>query len=183
MAQPTADQVLSLALAEGLTLNPDFAIVVLRTLPGKIDAFDDWICILWRDHDHWEIRSWACTSDPGLYWLKNPGRVAGTAILIPGQHEFVIGEHRGVYACLTQAQPLATWRDGDRDAAIRYGGPIYRDSQGIHVHHAGTNSQTVDKWSAGCIVIASLVDWNAFWLFITASTLKQFTVTLLCNGG
>ena len=176
---PTADQVLSLALAVNLRLDPRFAIVVLRTVPGHVDVFDDWVCILWQDGAHWEIRSWPATADPGLYWLKNPGRVEGTAILCPGQHEFVLGEHKGVYPCLAQAKPLATWRDNDKDATLRYGGPIYRDSQGIQVHHAGTASTAVDKWSAGCIVIAAMADWDAFWRFIVASKYSKFTVTLL----
>lgn len=175
----TADQVLSLALAVNLKLDPAFSVVVLRRLPGKVNTFDDLLCILWKDGSHWEIRSWACTADPGLYWLQNPGRVDGTAILCPGQHEFFIGEHKGAYPCLAQAKPLATWRDNDRDPNLRYGGPIHHNSQGIQVHHAGTASTAVDKWSAGCIVVAALTDWEKFWRFITASKYDKFVVTLL----
>tara|TARA_R110000868_G_scaffold255275_6_gene511892 strand:- start:239 stop:790 length:552 start_codon:yes stop_codon:yes gene_type:complete len=176
---PTADQVLSLALQANLKLDPTFAIVVLRKMPGKVNTFDDLLCILWRDGDRWEIRGWACTADPGLYWLKNPGRIAGTAILIPGQHPFVLGEHKGQYPCLAQAAPLATWRDNDRDDALRYGGQIYRDSEGIQIHHAGTASAVVDRWSAGCIVVANMADWQKFWKFILAAKRSQFMVTLL----
>lgn len=176
---PSVDQILSLALQAGHLLDPNFAIVVVRTLPGVPNAFDDRLCVLWRDGGQWQMRAWPCTADPGRYWLQNPGRVSGTAILCPGQHGMVLGEHKGAYPCLTQAAPLATWRDNDRDGCPRYGGPIYRDSEGIQIHHAGVASTAVDKWSAGCIVVAAQADWDKFWRFIAATKWRSFVVTLL----
>lgn len=176
---PTTDQVLDLINQVGLEIDPTFAVVVLRRLPGKVDVFDDWLCILWRDGARWEIRAWACTADPGLYWLHNPGKVEGTAILVPGQHLMTLGEHKGQYPCLVQAEALAVWRDGDRDNALRYGGRIYRDSIGIQIHHAGAFSTIVDRWSAGCIVVAALTDWTKFWKFIQSANRSTFPVTLL----
>lgn len=33
---------------------------------------------------------------------------------------------------------------------------------GINIHHAGADSQQIDKWSAGCQVFKRLEDFNIF---------------------
>jgi hypothetical protein len=137
-------------------LAPNLNIVGLRAKPGTPNKFDDLICFLWQERGAWHLESWAATTDPGTYWLQNPMRTDGTAILIPGQYRgcWQMGLHKGQYPALVQAKPdsFAVWRGKE-------GSAIYRDAGGINLHHAGEASTNVDKWSAGCQVFARTADY------------------------
>lgn len=145
------------------TGNYNLNIVGLRTLPGIPNTFDDTLCIFYKVNGEWNFHSYAMTTDPGFYWLKYPMRVDGTAVLMPGQYRscWKIGLHQGKYKALVQnGSPFKVWRDKDRDGYVDYSGPVYTDVQGLNFHHAGTDSQVVEKWSAGCQVLKRLPAWN-----------------------
>lgn len=165
------------------TKNLSINIVAVRTLPGTPNKFDDWVCVFWQENSKWVFKAFEATTDPGRYWLLNPGRVNGTAILYPGQYlsSHKIGLHTG-YRALTQAKQLKVYRDNDKDLVIDYGGTIHTDVAGLNIHHAGTNSTLVEKWSAGCIVLAQISDWKEFEsIFMRSSEIygDTFSLTLL----
>ena len=168
---PTREQVVELLQAHKYPIftggkSPNITLVLLRTLPGKPDSYDDHLCVLWDD----KMEVFACTADPGRFYLQNPTRVAGTAILAHPQHikaGFQLGSHKGLYPCLTQTRSLPVWRDNNKDGVAEYGGKLYIDSQGIQIHMGGKGS-TVGKYSAGCIALA-LEGWPRFIQIATQS--------------
>ena len=185
MTTPTPDLLISL-LRDRLGRSPfpynpskggiNLNLIGLRSLPGAVERFDDWICALWQDATGaWQVLAVRGTTDPGLYWLRSPGRAAGTAVLIHDRFYpsiWRVGRHKGQYPALTQnpdRSPPPVWRDGDKDGAVRYGGAEHLDAGGINLHHAGTSSTVVDQWSAGCQVVAALADWDRLWSLIERS--------------
>jgi hypothetical protein len=158
----------------------------VRTPNGTVNAFDDWLHLVYKDdRDQWIDLAFPCTTDPGLYWLKNPMRRSGTAVLKAGQYRgsHAIGQHRGRYTALVQRKPVTVWRDNDRSATIDLvPGSEITGLYGINIHHAGHDSHRVDKWSAGCTVIGNLADWNVFMAVIRRSADlygDRFTYTLI----
>lgn len=161
-------------------------IVGVRTPPSIVNGFDDWFHLIYKDErDQWVDLAFSCTTDPGLYWLKNPGRTAGTAILKPGQYRgsHVIGQHRGRYTALVQSRPVTVYRDRNRDAVLDMDASTEQEGiYGINIHHAGHDSHRVDKWSAGCTVLGNLADWNIAMAVIRRSAEiygDRFTYTLI----
>ena len=142
----------------------DMNIIGVRSKDKQPNKFDDFICVLYLDEFNNEImKIYLATTDPGLYWLQNPGNTKGTAILKPGQYlsGWKVGLHRGEYRALVQNKPMTVYRDYNRDVFF----DIIPGSEetgifGINLHHAGEDSQIVDKWSAGCQVFKKLNDFN-----------------------
>lgn len=161
-------------------------LVAVRSIPGEVNRFDDELHVIFRDHrDQWVDISFACTTDPGLYWMKNPGRRAGTAILKPGQYRgsHRIGQHRGRYTALVQARDVVVYRDRNRDSEHNFTpGTEQKGIFGINIHHAGHDSHRVDRWSAGCTVLANLAEWEIFMSLVRRSAElygDRFTFTLI----
>jgi len=166
----------------------DLNIVGLRTMPGVVNMFDDYICVFYKLQEVWQFHCWHATTDPGFYWLGQPGVKAGTAILQPGQYKtcWGLGIHSGDYEALTQSTGnggFRVWRDNNLDRQLDYTGPAYLDVTGLNLHHAGVWSTQVDKWSAACQVIQRLGDWEeALRLFkkqISAGKGTKFSYTLM----
>lgn len=160
-------------------------IVGLRAVPGQPNAFDDRLCLLYRTTGHgWILETFAATTDPGRYYLRAPMNVRGTAIVCPGQYRgsHAIGTHKG-YPALQQVGPLKVWRDANRNEVLDMAGPTHDAvGAGLNIHHAGPASTTVDRWSAGCQVIARLDDWRRFWTVVQAAAKvwgPRFSYTLL----
>jgi hypothetical protein len=174
---------LGYAVFEGeLNLN----LVGIRRRNGKPDAFDDRLSAIYQDQGSWIERSWPGTTDPGLYWLKNPMNVEGTAVLIPGQYRgaWLVGAHQGRYEALVQNRPVRVWRDGNMDGVIDKDRQVDEGIFGINIHraHDAHPSPIVHKWSAGCQVFQNPVDFSEFMLLVNKSALKygrRFTYTLL----
>lgn len=160
-------------------------LIGLRKIPGQSNKFDDLYTISYKIKGEWQFKVFPFTSDPGIYWLQNPSRSEGAAVLCPGQYRgcWHVGVHKGEYPALVQwKSPFKVWRDKDKDGKVEYGGQIYTDSAGINNHHAGDLSVDVNKWSAGCQVFANLKDWNEFWSLVTTAASVwgfSFTYTLL----
>ena len=148
------------------TGNYNLNLAGLRSMPGRADEFDDILMCFYKVTGVWVCHAWPVTTDPGLYYLKNPTRVDGTAILCPGQYRgcWTFGLHKQTYEALVQGSytGFKVWRDRDKDGQPDYSGDMYNDVQGLNCHKAGSDSPLVDKWSAGCQVFKRTKDFEAF---------------------
>lgn len=173
--------------------NYDVNIVGIRnaSTEGKVtNRFDDCISISYKDENgKWHFYCFDATTDPGSHWEKNLLNKDGVAILKEGQYRgsHMIGLHQGKYEALKQKKPLKIYRDKDKDGVydlieenIKEG--IY----GINIHRAtakeNSKSTQVDKWSAGCQVIASSSDFKLFMEIVNKAAKiwgNSFTYTLI----
>ena len=65
----------------------DLNLFGIRSNNVESNTFDDLLGCIYRDEQlAFQLEVWPATTDPGLYWLQNPSRVEGTAILVPGQY-------------------------------------------------------------------------------------------------
>jgi len=142
-------------------------IVGIRSADMTPNVFNDRLLVFWKDVDlssPFKEKVWKITTDPGLYWLKNPSNVKGTAILFPGQYEdvYAIDLHNKKYPALCQRLgDVKVYRDSNKDN--RYDPDKTEIGRfGINIHKAGSNSSQVDKWSAGCQVFQKEKDFNDF---------------------
>lgn len=152
--------------ASGRRRNYDLNIFGVRTKNVTAGAFDDWVGVFWMnwDSDCWEFHIWNATTDPGVYWLEKPLNVGGTAILVEGQYRssYQIGLHRNRYEALVQCRPVKVYRDNDKDQILdMMPDSIQCGLFGINLHRASADHRCikVDKWSAGCQVIADPGDF------------------------
>ena len=171
----------------------DVNIIGIRNSKTKnrvTNAFDDKITISYKDfNNEWHYHEYDCTTDPGTHWVENLLNSDGVAILKPGQYRgsHKIGLHQGKYEALRQQKPLKVYRDGDLDNEYDLLEENVKEGlYGINIHRAtartGGKSSRVDKWSAGCQVIAANDDFNEFMdICRKASNIwgNSFTYTLI----
>ena len=161
-----------------------------KTKKRVTNAFDDTITISYKDfNNEWHYHEYDCTTDPGTHWVENLLNSDGVAILKPGQYRgsHKIGLHQGKYEALRQQKPLKVYRDGDMDNEYDLLEENVKEGiYGINIHRAtaraGGKSSRVDKWSAGCQVIAANDDFNEFMdICRKASNIwgNSFTYTLI----
>ena len=134
-------------------------IVGIRRNNPVPNRFDDWLTLSFFNGREWKYFEWAATTDPGLYWLQNPSRVEGTAILKPGQSVncWQLGLHQGKYEALVQRGPMTVLRDRNKDVVLDFDTPYEQTGLfGINCHRANETRESVqvDRWSAGCQVVA-----------------------------
>jgi len=155
-------------------------IIGVRSAQTGANSFDDEIHLVWKSNG-WQHNTYPCTCDPGTYWLENPTNVEGTAILMPGQYPVYKWDlHRGKYETLCQrAGTVKVWRDADKDNVLDHEGDPNEGWFGINIHHAGTDSTRVDKWSAGCQVFKRLADWEEAVRIWKGTGAETFTYTLI----
>ena len=134
----------------------------IRSPNREANSFDDMMGCAYVDDDGlWKMHYWPATCDPGTYWLDNPSRVDGTAILVPGQYEsWEIGTHRTYEALVQKAGQVKVYRDDSGDNRLDMDeNKIFDGYFGINLHAStrreGGESTRVDKWSAGCQVHAT----------------------------
>lgn len=162
-------------------------IIGVRNSESRANRFDDMMLIVYRNgRKNWEVRSYQITTDPGLYWLKKPFYVAGTAILVPDQYRsaYNISKHRGKYDALCQRlAKVKVYRDPDKDEILECDPEsIVEGKFGINIHKAGKNSTQVDRWSAGCQVFSRESEFNDFMKLMRKSADlygNSFTYTLI----
>lgn len=162
-------------------------IIGIRNKNEIANSFDDTLCLIYRDDSlTLQLFSFPVTTDPGLYWLKNPLNVNGTAILVPGQYKgsHQVGMHKGQYEALVQKAPLKVWRDANKDGVLNFSGIQHEGIFGINIHRSNpqTESQSVEKWSAGCTVFKKVADFDFFMSICHKSKNlygNSFTYTLL----
>lgn len=143
-------------------------IVGLRSRSTIPNSFDDELHVFYTKPDgSWNYHIYPATTDPGTYWLNNPGYEDGTAILAQGQYvdAYAIGLHKGLYEALVQIKPVTVIRDYDRNAVLDfYNGLKQTGNFGINIHRAESKGSTrfIGKYSAGCQVFQNAVDFNEF---------------------
>ena len=133
------------------------------------NKFDDKITISYKVDSEWKFHCYDCTTDPGRYWVENIMRKEGVAALKEGQYRrsHKIRLHAGKYPALGQQNPVTVYRDANKDGCYDLSDDNTQTGlYGINIHRAtareGKKSTKVDKWSAGCQVIAANKDWKEF---------------------
>ena len=137
---------------------------------GRVtNAFDDKITISYKIEGEWQYHEFNCTTDPGSHWVDHPMLEKGVAILKPGQYRgsHKLRLHQGKYLALGQKKDVTVYRDGNLDGKYDFNEDNTDTGLfGINIHRAtarkGGKSTRVDKWSAGCQVIADNDDWHEF---------------------
>jgi hypothetical protein len=171
-------------------------IIGIRNINNIPNAFDDLIIVVYKDANKKErLLQFQATTDPGLFWLQNPLNVDGTLILVPGQYSncYQLGIHgrsgKDPYKALEQVGSMTYVRDADRDKILDF--QLINDSTKIvhgifktNIHRANENYESVqvDKWSAGCQVIADPVDFATLMNLCDKSAElygNKFTYTLI----
>lgn len=165
----------------------DLNIVGVRSLSERPDSFDDILLVFYSNTEGQQVyMTFPITSDPGLYYLKRPMNVNGTAIMMEGQYRgaYMLGRHKG-YRALRQVAPIDFVRDHDRDGKLDFNGArTERGIIGANIHRASPtgSSERVGRWSAGCQVFKSYLDFEVFILICEKAARywsDRFTYTLL----
>lgn len=167
--------------------NGGLNLVGIRVGLSATNKFDDTF-VVFRAGTHgsvWAADYFPCTTDAGYHHLEH-GLTKGTAILAPGQYvdAYGLGKHQGKYDALVQVGPVTVYRDRNKDHELDYANPD-TGLFGINIHRANPNttSKQVDKWSAGCTVIASPADFEHLMTLvrehIAAGYGKRFSYALL----
>ena len=173
--------------------NYDVNIVGVRNAEteGKVtNRFDDCVTLSYKDENgEWNFHCFDATTDPGSHWEKNLLNKDGVAILKEGQYRgsHMIGLHQGKYEALRQKKPLKVYRDNDKDGVYDFiEENVHEGIYGINIHRAtsreGGKSVQVDKWSAGCQVIAANADFKLFMEVVNKAAKvwgNSFTYTLI----
>lgn len=157
----------------------------IRTADNGANRFNDIVGVMYREDGRWVCFQFPATTDPGTYWRENPMNVRGTAILRPGQYRgsHKIGKHKK-YLALKQRRPVNVYRDNNKDKRMDFGVGSETGMFGINIHRASSSraSTRVNKWSAGCQVIADPAHFNFFMSIARKSKPiwgNVFTYTLL----
>jgi len=166
-------------------------IIAIRNKDAVANTFNDLLLIFYyHSNGTPQIYYWPCTTDAGLYYRLNPANVEGTAIIAPGQNlkVYKIGKHKG-YEAMEQVAPINYIRDNNKNKILDWftnlvGLKYVKEIAKTNIHHAGVDSIQVDKWSAGCIVLKKIADFNTFMAIIRESVFiykneNLFDLTLL----
>ena len=138
---------------------------------GRVtNAFDDTLTISYKIDGEWQFHCFQCTTDPGSAYMDNPIlENTGCAILKPNQYRgsHKLRLHAGKYLALGQKKEVTVYRDNNRDNNYDLDeSKTDTGLFGINIHRvtgrSGGKSTRVDKWSAGCQVIADNDDWHQF---------------------
>ena len=167
-------------------------IIGVRSASNIPNSFDDTLYLVFKDGcGDWVELCFKITTDPGKYWLENPMRVEGAAILVEGQYRsaYRIDKHRGKYDALCQREAkVKVYRDGNKDLILDHDiENISSGYFGINIHKASATraSTEVNKWSAGCQVFSNPDDFELFMSICRISAEKysnKFTYTLIEEG-
>lgn len=173
---PTREQVEATIKAKGYKWfeNGDYNLNIVGvrnsdTLNEVTNKFDDCMTLSYKVNGEWQYHCFDCTTDPGKHWVENILKESGVAILKPNQYRgsHKIGLHQGKYEALRQQKPVQVYRDNNLDNCYDLiEENIEQGIFGINIHRAtkyeGRKSTQIDKWSAGCQVIAANDDFKLF---------------------
>ena len=156
----------------------------VRNIDAEGNTFDDCVGLFYKDlKNQWVLKQYVATTDPGLFYRLNPITREGTAIMVPGQYIncYKVGLHKG-YPALEQCGNMKYVRDNNKNKVLDFlykvvGYKFVVGNIKSNIHHAGTDSKQVDKWSAACQVIAKLTDFKDF-LSTVQMTVKTTQVNL-----
>ena len=176
MNRPTRQQIETAVKAKGYKWfeNGDYNLNIVgvrnaETLNEVTNKFDDHLTLSYKVDGEWNYHCFDCTTDPGKHWVENVLSEKGVAILKEDQYRgsHKIRLHQGKYEALGQQKPVTVYRDNNKDGTY----DLNEDNTqtglfGINIHRAtkweGKKSTQIDKWSAGCQVIAANDDFRLF---------------------
>jgi len=186
MIRPTVEQLTKTMtrLGHKVFTGGELNLVGIRKGSQVSNRFDDTFCLMACEDGQWLTAYWPMTTAPGWPHLEN-GPAKGTAVLKEGQYlgAYKIGLHQGQYPALVQAGPVTVYRDRNGDHNLDLENPE-TGYFGINIHRAGgaRPSVQVDRWSAGCQVLADPLDF-ALLMALARESLKVknylFTYTLI----
>lgn len=167
MTYYTAPQIRAAMIAKGYKVfqgKPyDLNIFGIRSKDEKSNRFNDIVGVMYLHDKKWLCYQFPATTDPGLFYRENPINVDGTAILKPGQYRgsHKVGLHKG-YVALQQQRPVTVYRDSDKNSELDFEAPTQDGVFGINIHRASHRraSSQVDRWSAGCQVLADPIHFD-----------------------
>jgi hypothetical protein len=176
MNRPTRQQIETAVKAKGYKWfeNGDYNLNIVGVRNGETgtkvtNKFDDFLTLSYKVDGEWNYHCFDATTDPGKHWVENIMREEGVAILKENQYRgsHKIGLHQGKYEALRQQKPVQVYRDNDLDGSYDLlEENIQEGIFGINIHRAtkweGKKSTQIDKWSAGCQVIAANDDFRLF---------------------
>jgi len=176
MNRPTRQQIKTAVKAKGYKWfeNGDYNLNIVGVRNGETgtevtNKFDDFLTLSYKVNGEWNYHCFDATTDPGKHWVENVMREEGVAILKENQYRgsHKIGLHQGKYEALRQQKPVQVYRDNDLDGNYDLlEENIQEGIFGINIHRAtkweGKKSTQIDKWSAGCQVIAANDDFRLF---------------------
>ena len=168
----------------------DMNIVAERSKERKAGKFDDRIFLIYKCQGQWRQHMWACTTDPGTYYLKTASKEwhdKGTAITAPGQYpaSHQIGTHK-TYEAMVQVGKMKCFRDKTMDETLDMDPETIEEgrfSLNIHRSSATKISKSNWKYSAGCCVFSDPAGFAEFMRLchkqIRQRGWKTFTFTLI----
>ena len=176
MNRPTRQQIETAVKAKGYKWfeNGDYNLNIVgvrnaETLNEVTNKFDDHLTLSYKVDGEWNYHCFDATTDPGKHWVDNVLNEAGVAILKENQYRgsHKIGLHQGKYEALRQQKPVQVYRDNNLDDCYDMDeSTLQKGIFGINIHRAtkweGKKSTQIDKWSAGCQVIAANDDFRLF---------------------
>lgn len=169
--------------------NYNLNLVGVRSVDAAANTFNDLFCVAFADALGPKLFAFACSTDPGLFYRGNPLNLRGTAVVKPGQYPglWKTGMHQGKYSALVQAGPITVYRDGNRDGVVDADGIEDTGFFGINCHRAAASgpSHQVDKWSAGCQVLAQPLDFMLLMALVRQAAIRygdRHTYTLITEG-
>ena len=174
---PTPAQLAHAFAHHGYLVPTGLHLVALRNAHGKLDAFDDMLCVM--QGATFLAHACRCTTDPGKPYRQKPMNADGCAVWAVGQvvDGLTLGKHKGEYACLVPAKAIPVLRyTSETDTT---GDPGSSWSTQVHRASASHESGVVGSWSAGCIVVANPLDFATVMGFVHTSGQERFTVTLI----
>ena len=184
----TAEAVVAVMSNMGYPVHEDgqINIVGIRSRATVANEFDDVMYFVWREDGAWCHKAYRITTDPGTFWLENPMRHEGTAIVAEGNYPgaYRWGLHRGSYTTLVQrGARIKVYRDSNKDQVLdTVDASIIEGYFGCNIHKAGADSIRVDKWSAGCQVFAKEAEWREAMALCRSTGAESFDYTLLLEA-
>lgn len=155
--------------------NYNLNLIGVRTRDRHSNTFNDILIVAYRNLGIGTINVFPITTDPGVYFREHPLNIRGTAILAQGHHSklWTLGKHQGKYDALVQINNCVVYRDNNMDQVLDMCPTMADDGlHGINLHKAGHVSSQVDRWSAGCQVMAKQDDYDILMAIIKRSHTK-----------
>lgn len=152
---------------------------IRNTSNSTEDLYNDFIGIITND----QIHIYKGTTDPGVFYTKNPLNKKGAAHLCLGYHKniWIIGKHANKYDALVQrGGKVKIWRDANKDFENN-DNIIENGFFGINCHH-GYSTNSIGKMSAGCQVIQDKNEFKEFLSLCKQSNKKKFSYFLFLKS-
>lgn len=144
-------------------------IISIRTTLSVPDIFNDILCLVYFKDGKEVLKTYAITTEPGVYYQKKLLNPNGCAIIALGQYvdAYSIGFHQGKtdHKCLRQTGKINVIRDKDLNGIVGDSGSMFSGSDfGCNIHGANklTRTEKIGAWSAGCQVFQNWKDKEEF---------------------